>query len=213
MPERINSFDSAISGVIFVSLATIAVNFGNLARAKDACIEHPPQSVAEGTHQSVHNDFAFCNFCHTANTEVSHWDVRYDRATGRRCWFLVDAQGRDVTEAHAAETATPPQTQMQMLSSTFASLFNIFSFTEPSADATPAAPAATPAAPADATPANSSHDSAPKRPPANANKTDNAVRVSLKNNSEGQAAKRVTVPPPERDLFEEFLRWREMNKR
>jgi hypothetical protein len=209
MPPRINSF--VISGIVFVLLATIAASFDSPAWAKDDCIEHPPQPVAEDAHRSVHNDYGACNSCHAAGPEVSHWQARYDRAKGRKCWFLADAEGHDLTDAHGAETAAPRPTQT--FSSTIASLFNGFSFTGKSFPEVASANAA----PAGDAPASSSRDSARRRQGngAEANKTDNGVRVNLKSNSEGQAAKRVSqvsFSPEDRDLFVEFLRWQEINK-
>jgi hypothetical protein len=84
MPERVNSFVPMFPGAIFISLATVVINFNNPARADNACIEQPSQAV-----------------------EDLHWTVRYDRAKGRRCWFLLDAAGRDVTEAYVRPSAAP----------------------------------------------------------------------------------------------------------
>ena len=39
--------------------------------------------------------------------EGTHWSSRYDRARGRKCWFLADASGREVTALPAQPSAAP----------------------------------------------------------------------------------------------------------
>lgn len=205
MPERVNPSGPVISAAVFVSLAMTAVNVASPVQAEGSCIEHPPQPAAESPRRSIHYDHAACHSCHAAPTEVLLWSVRYDRAKGRKCWFLVDAFGRDVTDAHVRETAapTPTQTQAQTLSSKLASLFGNFNFTGASADVTPesGAPPGSPREPPRVRQGNT----------ANASREDNGVRGGQRNNSEAQAAKRVSQVlshPDERALYEEFLRWR-----
>jgi hypothetical protein len=126
-------------GVVFVSSAAVTVTFDSPVRADDACIEQPPQPVAEATPGSVPHDYtvpytyAACHACHSRATEVLTWAVRYDRK-GRKCWFLVDSFGSDVTDAHLRSPAALAPTPT--LSSTLASLFGNFNFS-----GTPANPA------------------------------------------------------------------------
>jgi hypothetical protein len=129
-----------------------------------------------------------------------NWKARYDRTRGRKCWFLADAQGHDVTDAHAAETAAPQPAPT--FSSRLASLFNSFSFTGTSGNATPASDA----------PKSNSPDLTRKHQSnaTDANKKDIGVRANLKNNK--QAAKQVSIPPESQDLYEEFLRWQAIGK-
>jgi hypothetical protein len=174
---------------VAISLATVAVS---PARADDVCIEQRPRPVAEETH-----GYASCYSCHAVTAEEFHWVVRYDGAKGRKCWFLLDANGRDVT-AHVRARAEPTPT----LSSTLASLFGNFNFMGASANVTPAS--------------NVSQISPPSPRKqgdiAGANKIDNGVRVGQKDNGDGQVTKRVSqtsIHPEDRALFEEFLEWRE----
>src|SRR5262245_54536803 len=85
MPERVNSFAPMIPGVFSVLVATIAIQSYTPARADSACIEQPNQPAAEGT----------------------RWIARYDRAKGRKCWFLVDApaSGHEAAAPQGQESA------------------------------------------------------------------------------------------------------------
>jgi hypothetical protein len=172
MPERVNSFASLLPGVIFVFAATIAVNFDSPVRAEGTCIERPSQPAPEGT----------------------RWSAHHDRAHGRRCWSLVDANGYDVTPSQTSASDILPS-----LSSHLSSLLD--NLTGASANVTPqaTAPQAT----------------APRKPQgnaANASKTDSSVRSDQKSVGEAHVAKRASpgLTQPEREaLFEEFLRWQE----
>ena len=178
MPERVNSFAPMISGVFSVLVATIAVQFSTPARADSACIEQPSQPAAEGT----------------------RWSVRYDRAKGRKCWFLVD------TPTNGHEAAAPQEQQSAASAPSLASRITslLSSLTGASENVTPQvnAPQINPA-------------SGPRKPQGNAaitSKSDNAARADQKGAGEGHAAKRVSsgLTQPQRDaLFEEFLRWNE----
>jgi hypothetical protein len=196
MPERVNSFGSVISGAAFISLATIAINFDSPVRAEDACIEHPPQPVAEGTHPSVHYDYLACSACHAKVTEVLLWTFRYDQSKGRKCWFLSDAYGRDVTEEHVRRAKAPTQTIWSRLSS----MFDNFNFGGTSANATSEA-RSSPADPVRKRQANA----------ANVNKTDDGVRINVEAQTAKQVSK-VSLKPGEQGLYEEFLRWREAHE-
>jgi hypothetical protein len=194
MPERVNSLASKILGAVFISLA--AVNFDSPVRADDACIEQPPQPVAEGMHGSA--PYASCHSCHAGTAEDPHWSARYDRARGRRCWFLLDADGRDVT-AHARARAAPAPT----LSSTLASVLGNFNLMGASADVTPKSNAPKVSPPS---PQRKQGDTA------GANKTDNRVRAAQRSSDDGHAAKQASRESNQQDhdrLFEEFLEWNE----
>ena len=72
------------------------------ARADSACIEQPSQPAAEG----------------------ARWYLRYDRAKGRKCWFLGDAttNARDIATPQGQTNAAAAPT----LSSRLAELFGGF---------------------------------------------------------------------------------------
>ncbi len=188
MPERVNSFDPIFRSVSFAFIATIAVHFASPARGESACIEQPSQKAAEGT----------------------HWTAHYDRAKGRRCWLLVDANGRDVTALQAQSSAAPTPSPVDALSSQIASLLGSLTT------------AAESAAPQVNAPPGDAPQTAPLRTPrkprgngVNAGKADNAIRAEEKGAGEGRTAKHVSAPltEPERvELFEEFLRWREIQQ-
>src|SRR5262249_57321632 len=124
MPMRVNSSVSMIAFlptfpiVFFVSVA-FATIMGSIAQADSTCIEQPNQPVPEG----------------------ARWHFRYDRALGRKCWFLADASA-------GAHDVAAPQTQFSAttepsLSSRLASLFG--SLTGASGNAAPEAnPASAP---------------------------------------------------------------------
>jgi hypothetical protein len=180
MPERVNSFAPIIPSVCFVAVATIiAVHFLSPARAENACIEQPSQPAPEGT----------------------RWSARYDRAKGRKCWFLVDANGREVTASRARPGAAPTPAPADSLSSQIASLLNSLTgateYAAPQGDAPQIGPAAAPRK--------------PRGSGAGASKADNVARADQKSAGEGRTAKRASaLTEPEREaLFEEFLRWRE----
>ena len=182
MPERVNSFAPMIPGVFSVLVATIAVLSYTPARADSACIEQPNQPAAEGM----------------------RWSSRYDRAKGRKCWFLVDASanGHEAPAPQAQQNAASAPSISSQISSFIGSI------TGASANVTPqgGAPQSSspPAGPA----------SGPRKPQgnaANASRADGAARADLKS-GDGHPAKRVSsgLTQPEREaLFEEFLRWHE----
>jgi len=180
MPERVNSFAPMILGVFSVLVAAIAVQYYTPARADSACIEQPNQPAAEGT----------------------RWSSRYDRAKGRKCWFLVDASTNGHETAAQQSAASTP-----WLSSQISSLID--TITGASANVTPQGGAPQPSSP------STGPASGPRKPQANAanaSRTDGAVRADQKSIGEGHSAKRVSsgLTQPEREaLFEEFLRWHE----
>jgi hypothetical protein len=196
MSERVNSFGSVISSVAFISLATIAINFDSPVQAEGACIEHPPQPVAEGTPPSVHHDYLACSSCHTKVTEVLLWSFRYDQTKGRKCWFLSDAYGRDVTEEHLRDALAATQTIWSRLSS----MFDKLNLTRTAANVTSDA-------------RSNPTDPIPKRQAnaANVNKTDNSVRINAEAHGMKQVSK-VSLKPDEQGLYEEFLQWREAHE-
>jgi hypothetical protein len=189
MPERVNSFAPVLPCVFLALVATVAVDFVSPVRAESACIEQPSHSAAEGT----------------------HWKARYDRAKGRKCWFLVDPNGRDITPSQAQPSSVPTPAPVDLLSSQIASLLG--SLTAAAENAMPQVSAP----PADAPQTGSAR--APHKPRGNgakAMRADNGLRGEQKGAGEGRgAAKRVSSPltEPEREaLFEEFLRWQEIDQ-
>jgi hypothetical protein len=184
MPERVTSFAPILPCVFLVLAATVAVDFVTPVRGEGACIEQPTPKAAEGT----------------------HWSARYDRAKDRKCWFLVDANGRDVTASPAPPSSTP--TAVESISSQIASLFGSLT----AAVAENAIPRSVPSGDAGQT-------AAPHKPRgsgANASRADNASRGEHKSAGEGHdAVKRVSpaLTESEREaLFEEFLRWQEVQR-
>jgi hypothetical protein len=223
MAERINSCAPMLLGAAFASLATVTVTFDSPVWAGEVCIEQPPHPVGEGGLEGVPYKYAACHSCHvTATTEVLLWNVRYDRAKGRKCWFLLDAHGLDVTKAHVRSSATPTITSTapaptsyvppETFSSKIASLFSDFNFMGTPANAAPesnARPISAPQVGPPTPPRKHEGDSA------DAKKMDTIVQAARKNIGNGHEAKRVSqviVPREERALFEEFLRWREYEK-
>lgn len=232
MPEYVNSFTPLLLGAVFVSLATVTIAFDGLARADDVCIEQLPQPVAEAVPESAPYRYPACHSCHaTAATEVLRWSVRHDPVKGRKCWFLLDFRGRDVTKAHVRRSAAPapgatpaptaapapsaapapaPSVPPATLSSKIASLFGNFNFMGTSANAA-AENEAPPVSPHQISPPNSPRK--PEGDSANVKKTDGAVQTAQKSVGKGQKEKRVSqVKDPReerRALFEEFLQWRE----
>lgn len=209
MPERAK-FAPMISGVFFALPATIVVNCC-VARADTPCVEQPPQPVAERPHQVAPYGYRACHECHAMGREILLWTVRYDRANGRKCWSLVDANGRDVTAAHLRAPAMPPPT----LSSKLASLWADFAGAWPKATLW----ANLTGAPPKATPESNAPQIGALNPPrknqskaANADKTDSSVRGSQRSDGEGRAEKPISSAPTELERdpqFQEFLRWRE----
>jgi hypothetical protein len=187
MRERINSFAPILACVFLVFAATVAVDFMNPVWAESACIEQPSQNAAQGT----------------------HWSARYDRAKGRKCWVLVDANGRDVTASQAQPGLAPTPGLVDALSSQIASFFGSLTgaavkatpqVSAPQGDAPPTGPVVAPLK--------------PRGNGANASKADNRAGAEQKGAGDaGGAAKRVSpsLTEPEREaLFEEFLRWQEI---
>jgi hypothetical protein len=210
-------------GTVFVSFATVTIAFDGPARADDVCIEQPPHPVAQGMPESVPYKYAACHSCHTkATTEVLAWTVRNDRVSGRKCWFLLDDHGRDVTKTHVRSSAAPMPTSAAptptsyvpptTFSSKIASLFGNFNFMGTPANAAPesnAPPVSAPQIGPPNSPQKHEGDSA------NAKKTDSTVQTAQKSVGKGHEAKRVSqviIPQEERVLYEEFLRWREYEK-
>jgi hypothetical protein len=196
MPQRVNSFGSAISGAIFILFA-ITIIFGEPAWAESLCIEQPP-AATEVTPASVHHGYPACSSCHATPTEVLLWSFRYDRAKGRKCWFLSDTSGRDVTEEHVRGAGAAPPSIWSRL----ASVFDNFSFARASENTT-----------SEALPSSSAELAHNRQANAiNANRTDESVRTSKKTGGEGGATKqvsKVSLQPADQRLYQDFLRWRE----
>jgi hypothetical protein len=179
MPERVNSFAPILPCVFLVVVATIAVDFISPVRAEEsACIERPGQAAAPG----------------------AHWTARYDRAKGRKCWFLLDANGRDITASQtqpSASTSAPAEGFSSQIASFFGSL--IPQVSAPPDDAPQTGPVPAPRK--------------PRGGGAIASTADNAERAEQKGAGEGRAAAKRISPSltgPEREaLFQEFLRWQE----
>jgi hypothetical protein len=164
--------------VVLAFVATTVVFTYGSARADSACIEQPSQPAAEG----------------------ARWYLRYDRAKGRKCWFLQDATTnvRDVATPQGQTSAAAAPT----LSSRLAELFG--GLTGSSANVAPQGNAAQSILP-----------SAPRKTQGNspsAAKPNNSVRADQRDIIEGRTGKRAppALTQPERNaLFEEFLRWHE----
>src|ERR1700730_17936197 len=189
MPKRVVSFVPMILSVplipapffvvVVLTFVTtiVAFTYGS-ARADSACIEQPSQPAAEG----------------------ARWYLRYDRAKGRKCWFLgiATTNVRDATTPQGQTSAATAPT----LSSRLAELFG--GLTGSSANVAPQGNAA-----------QSNLTSAPRKTQGNsrnAAKTDGSVRADQRDIVEGHAGKRAppALTQPERNaLFEEFLRWHE----
>jgi len=172
MPQRVNSLAPIL--VVFLG-ATVAAGFVSPVWAESACIEQPGQKGAEGT----------------------HWSARYDRAQGRKCWFLLDANGRDVTAL--AATPAPADSLSSRIASWLDSLM----------------PQASPQGDGAQTP-SPRPSLKPRGNAANAGGPDNAARGEHKGAGEGRSAVK-RVPPvltePEHEaLFEAFLRWQEIQR-
>jgi hypothetical protein len=187
MPERVNSFPPILPCGVLVLAAMVAVDFASPVRAESACIEQQPsQKAAEGT----------------------HWSARYDRAKGRKCWFLVDANGHDVTPSQAQPSSAATPTPLASFSSQIASLFG--SLTAAAENAIPQVSAPQGDAPQTAGPHK------PRGNGANASRADNGARGEHNSAGEGRdAVKRVppSLTETEREaLFEEFLRWQETQR-
>jgi hypothetical protein len=204
MPERITSFNPTFVGGVFVSLAAIAINLNSPARA--ACVEQASQPAPEPIHVSVPShvsvpyDYAACHACHAMGAQELHWTFRYDRAKGRKCWFLLDTAGHDVTEAHVAAAAST-STFWSKIQSWFGTL-NLMKTAN-------AEPENTAPRGILASPLRKQGDTV------NANKKDSNGRAADRNNDEGRAAKRTSQTSKredERVLFEEFMQWRERQK-
>lgn len=185
MPERVNSFVSIIPGILFVFVATIAPHFSSPVRAESACTEQPSQPAPDGT----------------------HWSVHYDRAKGRKCWFLADAKGRDVTASQTQASAAPTPTPTDSLSSQISSLLGSLTGAAESAVQQAYAPQGDAPQPGPAR--------GPRKPRGNGAKADNGVQAEQKGVGEGRAVKHVSsslTEPKRAELFEEFLRWREIQR-
>jgi hypothetical protein len=207
MPKRMKSLALTIFSAVFVSFSMLAIDFDRDAQAGDICIEKLPRPASEGAPGNPARDYMICHSCYFTK-EILLWDVRYDRATGRTCWFLRDAYGRDVTDAHVRSSAAPtPTFTLSSLTSWFAN----FNFMR---------------ALASAGPESNSSQTTPVEPPgkhqrdtANMKKMASGVRDSHRSDSEARSEKRGSQASTHRDdqdderaQFEEFLRWRERRK-
>lgn len=185
MPKRVNAFVLAVPAVFFVLVAfvfvaTIAASVYSPTRAESTCIEQRNQPAPEG----------------------ARWNFRYDRAKGRKCWFLEDAPAnvRDASTPQV-QASTDPPTLASQLSSLFGSL------TGSSASVAPQGNAPQSNAP------QSSATIAPRRTQGNstnAARMESGVRADQKDIAEGHAGKRALPALTQADriaLFEEFLQW------
>jgi hypothetical protein len=189
MPKRVISFVSmtlpvplipgpffVVVGLAFVA-TIVAFTYGS-ARADNACIEQPTQPAAEGT----------------------RWYLRYDRAKGRKCWFLgiATTNARDVTTPQGQTSAAAAPTLASRLAELFGGLAGSSANVAPQGNAAP-----------------SNLTTAPRKTQGNspnAAKPNNSVRTDQRDIVEGHVEKRAppVLTQPERNaLFEEFLRWHE----
>ena len=187
MPKRVNAFVLAVPAVFFVLVAfvfvaTIVASIYSPTLAESTCIEQRNQPAPEG----------------------ARWNFRYDRAKGRKCWFLEDAPAnvRDASTPQV-QASTDPPTLASQLSSLFGSL------TGSSASVAPQGNAPQSNAP------QSSATIAPRRTQGNstnAARTESGVRTDQRDIAEGHAGKRALPALTQADriaLFEEFLQWQE----
>jgi len=186
MPKRVNAFVLAVPAVFFVLVAfvfvaTIVASIYSPTRAESTCIEQRNQPAPEG----------------------ARWNFRYDRAKGRKCWFLEDAPAnvRDATTPQVQASTDPPS-----LSSRLSSLFG--SLTGSSASVAPQGN--TPQSNATIAPRRTQGNSA------NAARTESGVRADQRDITEGHAGKRAPPALTQADriaLFEEFLQWQESQQK
>lgn len=178
MPERINLFASLRPAAISVFAFVATITFSSPARTDGVCIEQPGQQAPEGV----------------------HWSARYDRSTGRKCWFLFDAYGRDAT-ALLTQPVPLLLEPVQALSWQLTSLFGGSTGAAPNPAPQGSAPQITP-------------PTAPRKPPgnpANANRPDNRVRAGQRSVGEGAVkyASPALTEAERNALFDDFLRWRD----
>ena len=186
MPKRVNAFVLAVPVVFFVLVAfvfvaTIVASIYSPTRAESTCIEQRNQPAPEG----------------------ARWNFRYDRAKGRKCWFLEDAPAnvRDATTPQVQASTDPPS-----LSSRLSSLFG--SLTGSSASVAPQGN--TPQSNATIAPRRTQGNSA------NAARTESGVRADQRDVAEGRAGKRALPALTQADriaLFEEFSQWQESQQK
>lgn len=168
MRRRASTCGPLRSGLACLVLLTVTASLDRPAQAE--CILQPKEHPPEG----------------------AHWSIHLDRAKNRRCWVLVDAQGRDFT--------APPE---QAAPSFSFSLSSVQSFFNNIVGGPP--PMADPPSEQE-TPAAAAPGAAPPHPPAS--RVAAAARPAVRTERKGTASHDMT--PEERDaLFEEFLRWHE----
>jgi hypothetical protein len=189
MPKRVVSFVSMILSaplipalffvvVVLTFVATIVAFTYGSARADSACIEQPTQPAAEG----------------------ARWYLRYDRAKGRKCWFLgiATTNARDVTTPQGQTSAAAAPTLASRLAELFGGLAGSSANVAPQGNAGP-----------------NNLTTAPRKTQGNSPNTakpNNSVRTDQRDIVEGHVEKRAppVLTQPERNaLFEEFLRWHE----
>ena len=197
MPKRVNAFVLAVPAVFFVLVAfvfvaTIVASIYSPTLAESTCIEQRNQPAPEG----------------------ARWNFRYDRAKGRKCWFLEDAPAnvRDASTPQV-QASTDQPTLSSRLSSLFASLTGSSASVAPQGNA-PQSNAPQSNAPQSNAP-QSSATIAPRRTQGNstnAARMESGVRADQKDIAEGHAGKRALPALTQADriaLFEEFLQWQE----
>jgi len=182
MPKRVNAFVLAVPAayfvlvlVAFVFVATIVASIYSPTLAESTCIEQRNQPAPEG----------------------ARWNFRYDRAKGRKCWFLEDAPAnvRDASTPQV-QASTDPPTLASQLSSLFGSLTGSSASVAPQGNAP-----------------QSNATNAPRRTQGNstnAARTESGVRTDQRDIAEGHAGKRALPALTQADriaLFEEFLQW------
>jgi len=185
MPERANPFVSLVPAAGFLIVAAVVAGTYGFARADSACLERPNQPASEG----------------------ARWNFRYDRAKGRKCWFLQDAS-TNLRDVAALPQSQPNVAPTPTLASRLAELFG--SLTGPPAIAQPQGDTS-----------HSNPTSAQRKTSgssAHAAKTENGVRTTSQRDAvEGHTGKRASAAqaqtnPAQTDneaLFEEFMRWHE----
>ncbi len=188
MSIRVNSpINAACAGLL---VAAVMLGTNQAARAADDCLTAPNRQPGPG----------------------GHWYFHLDRATDRKCWYLVEATARAPAAETVPQPAEPPQPQP-----TFGSFFSSLGFTGSTAQADPNTGDPRIMQPNRADDARSD-DGAPgrqsrvvRRPIAEASLAPKPRRPAPVRPPAPHTDDQAAPPKPdERDaLFQEFLKWRQ----
>ena len=175
MRKRATSFGPVVATVVLAT--AIAAGIHNPVLAESACLENPGQQSTKG----------------------AHWYYRSDRATGRKCWYVVDesTNAHDAATSQGQATAAPTDTLSSRLANLFGSLTGATTAATPQANSTSELRAF-----------QSNAAAAPKMERGvRADQADSATELAEKRTSKGDTP---TLTQAKRNaLFEEFVRWQE----